>query len=251
MKFTEKYEVTSHDVDVNNNMRPSLIIRYMQETANHQMRDRGPTYFDLFFKGMSFVITRMTVEITSQLHQYDKIEVSTWNCPCKGATFIRCYEITRDGELAARAYSAWAMNNLNTGKLCRTSDVDLSNYESGEPFEMNLPTRVRLPKDIEYENVGSKEVMYSDVDMNVHMNNTNYPDMLWNYIPDIRNKKLTSVNLRFIAEAPLGSTVDIYMGKAAEPYKGDTMAEEAYCFASRVGEKTNVEAVFGLAPVER
>ncbi len=60
MRYTEKYKVTSHDVDVNNNMKPSLVLRYMQETANHQMRDRKPSYYDLFFAGKSFIITRIT-----------------------------------------------------------------------------------------------------------------------------------------------------------------------------------------------
>ncbi len=86
MRYTEKYKVTSHDVDVNNNMKPSLVLRYMQETANHQMRDRKPSYYDLFFAGKSFIITRITIEIYEQIHQYDEIEVATWRCPEKGAT---------------------------------------------------------------------------------------------------------------------------------------------------------------------
>ncbi len=250
MRFTEEYEITSHDIDVNNNVTPSLIIRYMQETANHQMRDRKPTYLDLFTKGFSFVITRMTVEIYEQLHQYDHIKVSTWSCEEKGATFIRCYEITRDEEVIAKAYSAWAVHNFNTGKLAKTSEVDLSNYEKDAAYKMSLPTRVRLPKDIEYRKVGEKEVLYSDVDMNLHMNNTNYPNMLWNYIPDVQNKKVTSINLRFKKEAALGCKVDIYMGKLPEPVKEDSLAEETYCFASKIGEDVNVEAIFGMAKLK-
>ena len=249
MKFKEEYEISSHDIDVNNNIKPSFLIRYMQETANHQMRDRKPTYMDFFNSGKTFIVTGMTVEIYEQLHQYEHIEVATWSCPPKGATLIRCYEIKRNDELVAKAYSTWTVVNMNTGKLCRSSEIDLSNYESEEPVEMNLPTRVRLPKNIEYEIAGTKEVMYSECDMNLHMNNTNYPDMLWNHIPDIRNKKVTSVNLRFMREAALGSELEIYRGKLAEPDKGDKNAVEMYCFASRIGDATNVEATFGLAPL--
>ena len=249
MKFKEEYEITSHDIDVNNNIKPSFLIRYMQETANHQMRDRKPTYLDFFNRGMTFIVTRMTVEIYAQLHQYEHIEVATWSCPPKGATLIRCYEIKRGDELVAQAYSTWTVVNMNTGKLCKSSEIDLSNYESEEPLEMDLPTRVRLPKDIEYEKMTTKEVVYSECDMNLHMNNTNYPDMLWNYIPDVRNKKVTSVNLRFMKEAALGAKLDIYRGRLPEPVEGDKDATEMYCFASRIDGETNVEATFGLAPL--
>ena len=38
MKFFKKFEVGSHDVDVNDNIKPSLIQRYMMDTAHEQMR---------------------------------------------------------------------------------------------------------------------------------------------------------------------------------------------------------------------
>ncbi len=253
MRYTENYEITCHDVDVNNNIKPSLILRYMQETANHHMRDRKPSYTELFSEGKSFILTRITIEIYAQLHQFDKIQVQTWRCPEKGATFIRCYEISRGGEIIARAYSVWAVANRRTGKLCKASEVDISNYETEEPLELRLPTRFRLPKDLAMEKAGEKTVFYSDVDMNVHMNNTQYPNMLWNFIPDVMEKEVTSVNIRFMKEAPLGSQLEIYMAKTAEPMPEDERAEETYCFMSKINGEVNVEAEFGmrrLAPEE-
>lgn len=253
MRYTENYEITCHDVDVNNNIKPSLILRYMQETANHHMRDRKPSYTELFSEGKSFILTRITIEIYAQLHQFDKIQVQTWRCPEKGATFIRCYEISRGGEIIARAYSVWAVANRRTGKLCKASEVDISNYETEEPLELRLPTRFRLPKDLAMEKAGERTVFYSDVDMNVHMNNTQYPNMLWNFIPDVMEKEVTSVNIRFMKEAPLGSQLEIYMAKTAEPMPEDERAEETYCFMSKINGEVNVEAEFGmrrLAPEE-
>lgn len=251
MRYTEKYKVTSHDVDVNNNMKPSLVLRYMQETANHQMRDRKPSYYELFFAGKSFIITRITIEVYEQIHQYDEIEVATWRCPEKGATFIRCYEITCDNRVCARAYSVWAVTNHQTGKLCKASEVDISNYDTDEPLSLSLPNRFRLPKDLAYAKAGEKEVFYSDVDMNLHMNNTHYPDMLWNFIPDVMSKEVTSVNLRFMKEAPLGGKVEIYMGKMDVPLSEDSEAEETWCFASKVEGEINVEAQIGMKRLER
>ena len=105
MFYSEKYTVTSHNVDVNDNLRPTMVAQFMQETANHHMRDRKPSYYDLFAVGKSFIVTRMAIEIYEQIHQYDNIEVKTWRCPEKAATFIRCFLIERDGKVCAREQS--------------------------------------------------------------------------------------------------------------------------------------------------
>lgn len=249
MKYKEMYTVTSHDVDLNNNLRPTMALRYMQETAHHQMRDRKPSYYDLFLDGKSFVVTRMTVEIFEQVHQYEEIEVNTWRCQEKGATFVRCFSIAKEGHIAMKAYSSWAVVNKNTGRLCRANEVDISNYETDEPYKMNLSERFRLPTKLEYEKVGERMVFYSDVDMNMHMNNTNYPNMLCDHIPDIMHKEVTSLNLRFMAEGSLGKTLEIYRSKAQEPLAEDKNAQLTYYFYTKVGEKTNVEAEIGVRKI--
>lgn len=246
MKYSEKYTITSHDVDTNNNLRPSMVFRYMQETANHHMRDRRPSYDELFAEGKSFILTRISVEIYEQIHQYEEIEVKTWRCPEKAATFIRCWSIEHDGRIMARAYSEWAVANRNTGKLCRASEVDISNYDTDEPVELEIATRFRLPK-LDFSRVGERTVHYSDVDMNMHMNNTNYPNMICDYIPLINEREITSINLRFMAEGTLGEDLEIYMAKGE---KLDSRAKEMYYFFTKINGRTNIEAEIGVKDLE-
>ena len=134
MKYEEKYTINSFDVDENNNIRPTNLINYLQETADNHMRDRKPSYYDLFYEGKAFVVIRMSVEIYKQIHGYDKVKVRTWVLPAKGATFPRCYEILRKGQVIAAAYSEWAVGNRHTGKLCRAYYVNLWNYDMDEPL---------------------------------------------------------------------------------------------------------------------
>ena len=68
----------------------------------------------------------------------------------------------------------WALLDLNTLELCRVGAVEL-HYGSDEPLAIS--TRFRLPA-VPLEEVGTRTVRYSDVDVNNHMNNTRYPDML-------------------------------------------------------------------------
>ena len=56
---------------------------------------------------------------------------------------------------------------------------------------------------------GSYTVSYSDTDQNGHMNNTRYPDMYANFLP-LRNKRIKTVSIQYVSEAPIGETLAVY-----------------------------------------
>ena len=246
MRYTKTFEVSTHDVDVNDHIKPSSLQRFMMETAMWQMRDRGPAYGALFAKDQAFILTRVTIEIFHQIRQFTEIEVQTWNCPAKGVTFLRCFEVYCGGVLMARAHSVWGVTSPSTGKLWKADEVDIANYESEEALDMVLPTRLRFPKDLAFAPAGTKKVLYGETDMNMHMNNTYYMDVLWSHIPDVISKEVTSISLRYHAEAPLGAELQIHMTKLSEPMAEDKDAEETYCFKTFWGDALNLEAMVGV-----
>ena len=115
---------------------------------------------------------------------------------------------------------------------------------------MVLPTRLRIPKDLGFEEAGTKTVLYGEVDMNMHMNNTYYMDVLWSHIPDVLEKEVTSISLRYHVEAPLGAEMQIHMTKLPEPMAEDKDAEETWCFKTFVGDALNLEAMVGVRKTE-
>ena len=246
-RYEKHYTVLSHDVNVNGNLRPSLVAKFMQETANHHMRDRKPTYYDLFEEGKSYILTRMVIEIRDEFHMYEDVDSYTWSCDSKAATFIRSYLLERNGREAARAYSEWAVANRNTGKLCLVREIDVSNYERDIPLDMKIPVKFKFPKTAAWEETTGKLVEYGEVDMNMHMNNTYYPDMIWNRLPGVESKKMTSLSIRFMAEAPLGEKIRIFRSKLAEPLDDGCGAEESWYFKSMVKGRTNIEAIISAA----
>lgn len=249
MKYGKEYEVGSYDIDVNDNMRASSILRFMEEAGDAQMRAAGFAYEDWFNSGKSFILTRMGVEVYDQIKKYDKILSKTWTCGAKGATLFRSYSLVREGKVMANSFSAWTVVDVDSGRIYRANEIDLSKYESDEPVELTIKDRFRLPSDLDYALMGTKKILPADVDKNLHMNNTNYPNMLTNLIPDILKKTVTSMNFRFMSEAPLDGELKIYGAKRNGPLELDDRADETYLFASRIGEKTNIEAQISLKKI--
>ncbi len=233
MKWTGNYKVNNHDTDLNNIVSLTGILRYMQDAANCQMKDEGPSYDELFSKGLAFVLSRIKVSVYHPIYAHDEIEVSTWACESSGVSFNRCYSIKKNGEIMAEAYSIWALVDTNAHKLIRVSDFE-GDYGQDAPVELDMAKRFRLPADINLTLVGERCVEYQDVDMNLHINNTRYGDILCGYIPEMKGNRVIQFEINYISEAPLGETVKVYMAK------GD---EGTYFFRTvRDGGKTNIEA---------
>ncbi len=232
MKWTGEYIVNANDVDMNFVVTVSNICRYMQDAANCQMEADGPSYKELFDRGLAFVLSRMNLSIYAPLHSHDKIETQSWACESKGVTFNRCYRILRDGVIIAEAVSMWALAGVHDKKLHRVNEFDLP-YGEDAMLELDMPARIKIPEEVEFRLVGEHTVMYGDTDMNGHMNNTKYPDMICGFIGDMQGQRVISMALNFVTEAPLGETLKVYHGIVDGVH---------YIRTVRGDGKTNIEA---------
>ena len=156
-----EHHIGCMDVDVNNNIKPTELIKCIQETANGQMNARKPSYFELFWDRKSFIITRFSMEIYEQIHQFDDIETRTWTAGERGATFFRAYEVVRNGRCVARATGDWAVVDTEDGHIYKTREIDLSNYESGDKPELSINEKFRFPKSLAFEECGVHHVVLS------------------------------------------------------------------------------------------
>lgn len=233
MKWTENYRVNSHDCDENGRARPSAVLRYMQETANLQLHTLGPTDTELLASDRAFILSRLNMSLYVPLHAYEEITVSTWACESHGATFNRCYEIRRNGEIVAEAATVWGLIGISDHKIYRVEDIELP-FGTDEPLELDSPKRVRIPREYNMVLRGEKTVVYGDIDKNRHMNNTNYPDMLCEFIPEIEKKQILSIGIAFAAEAKRGENLKIYTAESDGTYYFRTVRNDG---------TVNVEAV--------
>jgi acyl-CoA thioesterase FadM len=241
MKYTTEFEISSHDTDPTGEVRPSVVLRYMQETANHSMRDEGPSYNDLIKLGYSFVLSRIRVCIYKPLHQYDKIVAQSWaSSDSRGVSHNRCYRLMLDGEIAAEAASVWALVDINGGgrRLMRISETNF-NYSTDEPIALARSERFRIPSDAPLVEVGAHTVSYGEVDINRHLNNTNYPDIFASYIPGIgETVRVSSFALNFLSEAPWRESITICKAQPAN------VKDTCYFRSVREDGTVNAEAEF-------
>lgn len=207
MIYTEKYTVRWHDTDAAREMRPSEVLAYMQETANHQFRTHAQSLDELRDReGIGFILSRAAIDFLAPIHAYEEIEVRTATCAGHGLCFPRRFEVLRGGEIVARAMTQWAMVRVADRMLLRVDEAPLA-FGDEEEIETGMPLRFRIPRTLTFETVGERRIHYGDLDYNLHMNNTKYPDMLCGFLPDPLGTRVTGMTLSYHREAAFGDAL--------------------------------------------
>lgn len=242
MKTYTKFKVDIHHCDSSGNLKTSALLKFMQECSTAQLADTPMNQTKLVDSGKTYVLCRLNMSIYKSVGPYSEIEVSTWPCESRGLSFIRCYQARLDGNIIAEATTVWGIINIEARKFCRVSDFDIG-IETEEPLELDSPNRIHIPSDVNLGLVGERTVVYSDLDMNGHMNNTVYPDMLCDFIPGMGNKRILMLGINYSSEAKEGEVLKIYLGESDGQY---------YIRTQKGDGSTNCEAILmteNIAPV--
>ena len=192
-------------------------MRYMQETANRQCESSGLPLDKLRDEnGLGFILGTISLKIHTPLYAYEDFEVRTWCKPARGFTFNRYFEIVRGEDLIAEAATVWVLIDVNDKKLVRAEAHEWMNdrFFYDEPIDpSSLPKKPRISKETSMYEVGSRKISYSDIDYNMHMNNTRYPDMICDYIDEMTQipsaYRVGAMSLSYIKESPLGANLKV------------------------------------------
>ena len=156
----------------------------------------------------------------------DSIDVETFTCGEKGFRHNRCFRVLREGKTVAEATSQWALVNLSNGSLVKVEDTPY-HIEPEEPITLlGVPARLKMPPLEKMELAGERRIVYSDIDYNGHMNNTRYPDMFCDFIPEMCTSRVLGMVLSYRKEAVFAHTLRVFRQKTDEGYLFCTIDQE-------------------------
>lgn len=221
MIYQETLTARWHDTDATLAVRPSQMLVYMQEMAFCHLNSVGRNLDALRFEqGLAFILTRLTLKFYQPVRPAETITAQTWVSDGKGLNFPRYFRINKqDGTIAAEGASSWLLLDLSTRLPKRVSDFSYG-FEGEDPLPFATPRRFSVPaKMVE---VGQRKIVYSDIDYNGHMNNTRYPDMICDYLPEGTVGRIHTMHLEFVREAAFGAILRVMRGERISE-DGDTV----------------------------
>ena len=235
MKHIENYTVRWHDTDAMRELRPTALLALMQETSNLQFVASGRSLDAIRdSEGTGFVVSRLAFDVLRPVGAFENVRVETFTCKGRGYTFPRGFEVFCGEELVARCHSLWALVNVADRSLVKCADFPLTFGDEPE-LATATPLRFRVPSDLAFEAVGERRITFADLDYNMHMNNTKYPDMVCDFLPDPANLRVVGMSLAYHREAAYGDTLTVERAAAGEGvYYFRTKKDDIVCLEAMV-----------------
>ncbi|MBQ2377961.1 MAG: hypothetical protein II297_06140 [Clostridia bacterium] len=234
MYITAPHKVSIHEIDINGNLYPSVLLTLMQEAAHGQFDEAGNNIKIMRTeKNLGLWVTRIAISVYDKIGEDDVVYArSSPTNDSRGLMFNRCYQLVRGDEVVAEAISVWTLLDTKEMRPIRFSDTDFG-MPFEDPIEISAPARFPFPRDMELVEAGRHKVRYSDIDYNQHLTNTRYPNLICDMLPSLEGKRVSEFSISFVNQAETGEDLTFLVGEADGAY---------YVRSLRIDGKVNVEA---------
>ncbi len=229
--YEEQFRILTRDCDMNGKWRISAILEAMQEAAGMHSMLLGCGRDDLLKNNTVWVLSRCELRMDRYPAIGEKITVSTFPMPTRICFFPRYFVFTDGhGDMIGKAGTLWLLLDIRTRKMLPPGDVGRlipDNTDLSVP--MKLPATVGQLQGEEF--ITEYTPVYTDLDVNGHVNNARYADWLCNTlgIEMMRQYEADSVILNYNHEIVPGQRVTLRRVLRDQQYRltgyvGDTAA---------------------------
>lgn len=209
--WTDCYKVGWHEATAGNRLSLVALCNYLQETAWNHAEHLGFGFRNDEGFDKAWVIVRLHLEVDRYPSWNETVVVETWPSGYKGFLAFREFRVL-DGNSRelARATTTWLLIDLKTRRpshlgFLDTLDVTLNTRKAcgREAPAVSLPDKLR--------EFGSYQVRYYDLDMNQHVNNTRYIEMLIGAYPGnwFSQRAIREITIEYLKECVLDDRIVI------------------------------------------
>lgn len=182
-KTSYEFEAVPQEVDFTLRMTVPALVGAVLDTAGVDARRKGFGIDELNKENVSWVLSRMAIEIDERPRQYASYRIETWVNEFNRMLTTRNFTLhDAEGRTFGRAVTQWCVIDLEARRAvdltelaarCADKIVDApSPAEKPRKLAAIAPTCCR-----------EHRVVYSDIDFNRHVNTLRYIDMMFDMLP--------------------------------------------------------------------
>ena len=207
--FQKDFEITDICVDRYGRLKPSMILLYAQEIAGMHCNELALDYDTLAKRRLFWAVTRHKVQITRLPTRGETIHIETWPMPTTRVAFPRSMvAYDAKGNECFRSISLWVLMDLDTRNMILPGKSGICVVGTLRGNELLSPNGL-IAKPLGSRR--SRNVCFTDLDRNGHMNNTRYMDWIDDLLPSPFHMRSTvkEFTVCYLSEAKEGQELDI------------------------------------------
>ncbi|MDR1758099.1 MAG: hypothetical protein LBR51_03965 [Bacteroidales bacterium] len=231
--FEQEFPVFSYYVDYNRKLAPHYLLLMMQEVAWAHVEYHHIGWEFLAKANRFWALIRLHVQIDRMPRWNEVVRLRTWGKPADLLLHYRDHEmVDEQGNVIIRSTSAWVILDFKTGRPQKAEDLPTHLYVNNTRHAIEK----RAPKiktiTLSETNPEYKPVLFSDLDVNQHVNNSKYLQFAIDAFDMnfLKTHELKDFNINFTRQA-----------KAGDMYAVQFQEESPFSFISSIYAKEGGE----------
>lgn len=207
--FQKDFELTDIYVDRYGRLKPSAILLFAQEVAGMHCTELSVDSSVLEKQHLFWAVSRHRVQITRLPRIGETIHVETWPMPTTRVAYPRSMvAYDEKGNECFRSVTLWVLMDLDTRNMILPGKSGIIVSGTVRGGELAIPGGL-IPKPLGSQR--SRQVCYTDLDRNGHMNNTRYLDWIDDLLPSPFHaaNSLKEFTVCYLSEAREGQTLRV------------------------------------------
>lgn len=179
--YQQDFTISDVHVDRYGRLRPSMILYFAQEIAGRHCMELAVDYDTLAKRRLFWAVTRHRVQVTRMPLCGETLHIETWPMPTTRVAYPRsmvAYDAS--GQECFRSISLWVLMDLDTRNMILPGKSGIEVAGTLRGLELATPNGL-MPKPLGSQR--SRQVCFTDLDRNGHMNNTRYLDWVEDLLP--------------------------------------------------------------------
>ena len=238
--YTQTYTICRHDGDHHGNAKPGALLRYGQQIATMHAEAAGLNDELYAATHTAYVLAKLALHIDRTPRVDETLTVTTRPERCKRAVNKRItFFYDAAGQQVAVLDSRWVLIDTDKRLILRKHPEAFNDcWAEDVPFELPMKMLKAAPEDC--APAGEYTATYSRCDMNGHMNNTRYVDILCDALPwNVWDEgEVRDLKVYYHREVPRGESFALLQAQTGE---------KQYYFCGQREEKAAFEASITFA----
>ena len=241
--YTETATVLNADADFRSLLKPSALLRYVEQVSADHARAFGMD--DKFFQdhNVAFLVGKQALQFVRVPRRTEALTLTTRAEHSRRGAIKRITTVTdAAGKLVATVDCRWILVDLTGGHIMREPDWTVENFWN-ETVEGELSLHTHRCKEL--TSAGERRASYSLCDLNGHINNALYLDIACDAIPlEVwRTRELKFFSIKYHREVPMGEKMAVFYAPVEQGWyvvgrREEHMAFECYLeFADEAAQK--------------
>lgn len=238
MQYTFDTPVLANDVDLCGRLSPYAVFSLMQQLAGVHAEKLGLGRAALLEKGLVWIVARARLQMQRYPGAYDRLISTTFYGAPSRIGFHRYYSFrTPRGGLLGSASNMWLLVDAKTHRIVSPLKSGMAFPQEDISPELRLETN-KLSFCGDITSTSQREPVYSDYDVNGHVNNARYVQWVCDALPLelLQSNMLETLELNYVTEVRIGEGVklDVSLSKNAFMVQGTSKGDTKFIASGKL-----------------